>query len=562
MKEEEEPVKAIVIRAVLFLLVIVNQRVLLKPQVMIAIRFGALAMVDGVAIPVLLQVGEDVVFNLFHRVLSKERTLIFKIPIKNMYKKNSRLFFVFSVLVMITTFSCRGTDNRYMASFSKSDSFQKDTIFLYNGIKNAKRITFFRQDDLNKYAFPITIKSNDNQSIKKIISSDTLVLVEGYKYTPFVIFPGETITAKENKNGNIILEVTDDSVRNNELLFFVKLDEIIPWPFASPKKIAQKEDFLNRERVYKSAYNNSINFLDAFSRERKISEQFYNFAKRYLYYKYLMFLFNPSFYSKTHDLRDLFSQYKFNFQKDENIIVPTYNMAAYNYSLLLLEQKDTKITFEEHFNVIKKYFQFNTQKFLLYRTLINNIDKEASKPEYKKSVAFFLEKYSTDTLCKIFTKNFDYLNNNPSFLQNTEYQNENLLNPDGKFLSWKEMLRLYNGKIIYIDFWATWCGPCIGEFPYSEKLKTQFRSQDIVFVYISSDVEKSKWLDALNEFGINSYGENYLLTVPDNSLIKNAFLINSIPRYMIFDKNGKLVDKDALRPSNSKLLPILLKLMR
>lgn len=357
-----------------------------------------------------------------------------------------------------------------------------------------------------------------------------------------------------------MLEVKGDSIRNNELLFFVKLNETIQWPFAPSKKITSKEDFKKMELVYKSAFDKSIEFLKLYSKSFNISKQFYDFSIRYLYYKSLLLIFNPNFYSLTTNLGGVLPVFKNDFEKDENMNVPTYSMAVNCYSLLLFKQEAGKKNFEEYFNFVTNHFQGATRKYLLYRALIDNIEKDASKPTYLKCVSLFLKKYPVDTLSKLFTRNYDYINNNPSYFKNKGYQNENLLNSNEQFVTWKEMLERFKGKVVYIDFWATWCGPCISEFPYYKKLRTQFNPDEIVFVYISGDVEKVKWLAAIDEFGLKDYGSNFLLTVPDNSLIKKTFFINSIPRFMIFDKHGTLVYKEAPRPSDPKLLPILMKL--
>lgn len=53
----------------------------------------------------------------------------------------------------------------------------------------------------------------------------------------------------------------------------------------------------------------------------------------------------------------------------------------------------------------------------------------------------------------------------------------------------------FRGKYIYLDIWATWCGPCKQEMPYMQKLEQQYRGEKIVFVSLSMDrwTEKEKW---------------------------------------------------------------------
>lgn len=113
------------------------------------------------------------------------------------------------------------------------------------------------------------------------------------------------------------------------------------------------------------------------------------------------------------------------------------------------------------------------------------------------------------------------------------------------------------GKYIYIDFWATWCGPCKEEIPYLKELEREYSDRNIHFVSISFDSEKDhdKWLNFVkdNELtGIQLFADS-----ASHDVLSNAFNIQMIPRFVLLDQEGKIVDANAPRPSDEKLVTLL-----
>ena len=100
------------------------------------------------------------------------------------------------------------------------------------------------------------------------------------------------------------------------------------------------------------------------------------------------------------------------------------------------------------------------------------------------------------------------------------------------------------GKVLYIDVWATWCGPCCAEIPYLEKLVERFKSDSRVeFVSVSVDSRKADWLKKLE--ADKPQWKQYLC---ENFC--ELYNINGIPRFMLIGKDGKLITVDAPRPSD------------
>lgn len=118
-------------------------------------------------------------------------------------------------------------------------------------------------------------------------------------------------------------------------------------------------------------------------------------------------------------------------------------------------------------------------------------------------------------------------------------------------LTIKDILK---AKPVIIDCWASWCMPCIKQMPFSMKLEKLYKDK-VDFVYLSFDKSADLWIAKSNELDL---GKSFLLDNNFKSLFACHFNINSIPRYLIFDRSGKLVNDNAPRPSkNDALIKIL-----
>ena len=116
------------------------------------------------------------------------------------------------------------------------------------------------------------------------------------------------------------------------------------------------------------------------------------------------------------------------------------------------------------------------------------------------------------------------------------------LDINGKEVSLSDL----KGKYVYIDVWATWCGPCQYELPHLKELEKKMHGKKIVFVSISCDKDKAAWEKMVKEQGL---GGVQLHNGGDREFM-TAFVISGIPRFILLDKEGKIVNPNMTRPSN------------
>lgn len=135
-------------------------------------------------------------------------------------------------------------------------------------------------------------------------------------------------------------------------------------------------------------------------------------------------------------------------------------------------------------------------------------------------------------------------------------------NPSPKFTDYENYaggttsLDDLKGDYIYIDVWATWCGPCKAEIPFLKKVEQQYHGRNIEFVSISIDDKKDhgKWKKMVADkelAGTQLFADNNW----ESKFIQD-YMIKGIPRFILIDPSGAIVDSNAPRPSNGQLIKL------
>ena len=114
----------------------------------------------------------------------------------------------------------------------------------------------------------------------------------------------------------------------------------------------------------------------------------------------------------------------------------------------------------------------------------------------------------------------------------------------------------HRGKVVLIDFWATWCGPCVAGHKAMRPMKAELADKDIAYVYIAGENSpKDRWEEMIP----NINGEHYRLTHDQWNYFGKTFNVKGIPDYFILDREGNIVYRDQGFPGVTKMKEELLK---
>jgi thiol-disulfide isomerase/thioredoxin len=456
------------------------------------------------------------------------------------------------------------------------------------------------EKDLVSYGNYHTAFINEDGSFKikfeKSFSSDVYLIYESL-ITLFVS-PGDSIYVE--MDANEVLNPTPENRYNLQSLKFAgsnaqinrEIKEFISLVFnqnqilASYKKekTLPPEDYLNHLERLKSKRTHT---LDSLLNTKEYSELFVKWSQLLIDYQFASDLFHYTWFhpfSKNKDKRkfqviDIPESFckaieNIPIANDEAIINSRYSSFLHEYFLTTTDCHSTffkkhresrgefgqsslfQKTFEEYLKDIVEEYDGIASEILISQKLFGLLDGynrldvfEIVYPEYKEILS--------DRSCYILDKKYSekkLAEKSPDINKSLLKENNGIEAVANDIL--KRITNEYKGKVIYIDLWATWCGPCLMEFEYSKKIAKTYEEKNIEFVYLCVKSKKEKWEDKLIEYNLN--GSHYLLSDSEYDILSQKFQVVGIPHYVLIDKNGKIISNKAPRPSNGKQLTTLI----
>jgi thiol-disulfide isomerase/thioredoxin len=307
------------------------------------------------------------------------------------------------------------------------------------------------------------------------------------------------------------------------------------------------DNYIDYVHALDSATLSRSDLLDKIAATKKISGDVFNYMKLYIKYAHVISLmrfrnsrvFNARYPATFSKLVDSFSFSNFDKDKPAIFFEPIYQSALLTFILLQSKREDS-------LDIAKKAVEFVLNKYkgiergtMVHLLLVNSPNLAAAIDfEYFGALVSNLpsldisERYAKGIRDSFHKRRIQGKMINPVILQQAQLQSS-----DGTVHRFDSILQQYKGQKLLIDFWASWCGPCMAAIPEVKEIEQKYAAKHVKVLYVSMDSNEESWKSAASKLELGSF--HYLLKNNFLSPLATHFNIQAIPFYVLLDETGK-----------------------
>lgn len=400
----------------------------------------------------------------------------------------------------------------------------------------------------------------------------------------FFVEPGETDSISlDFFNVQRTLKFYGPNARQNEFIKSLPREEFFSGfgKTATEQELKRDEDI---EVIYENVKDNlelDLEELEAAAAKNNFSESFMTAMKWDIHYYYVC-LFNgiviSEFSSFSRGEESLFDRKWADYWDEMQHLQPASNDEAPvsiwyfsfieryfgTYRMWFLEEQENKEpdfdkgeVFVEYDKLMRRYFKGHALEYALASMHTFFAKQERYQPLLVDLFENFKKDFPKSPYLPFFEEAVEPIQKYLESVGGGYPEGVHFVKDYGNVSSLEELYAQFPDKVIYIDVWATWCGPCKAQFKFKDGLEEFRTGKDIVPVYISIDKpgKKKQWEDLIKFYKLKGY--HILVNEALQKEIYEVFGTDggiSIPQYGIVDKKGKLLNDDAPRPSMGRKL--------
>jgi thiol-disulfide isomerase/thioredoxin len=464
-------------------------------------------------------------------------------------------FMLFTILVG-SFHSARPADTNPATTFTANASFFKET--------NTPVIHYY--DLLGIAQFSKTLRLNETASI--FINNPTLVQCINVNY---IVYPGDHIQISIDQNADLVFVAAGNPARTRELYFqnmFRKLDQkiapkfpeiILHCPLDTVLLIEQKIKaatpvYLSKSRALFDSLSTAYAISEPFKQLADFIRQLHSYATlNWAYHVYRDTLkANNLYVEKQLEALPVINQIT---KKEFIYLGDSYTIESLfeNISGKKIRSVKTEVDLIATMDAINQNLKNLSRDFLLTKLVYTVINKQIAIAD--STLDRYYRACKDEAYKSIVQKLYANKKNNAAESVN-KTDNRIIALSDLKVYTLEEAIARQKGKLVLIDLWASWCVPCLKEMPYSEQLKKQFAGKKISFLYLSMDRDITQWQHKSEDIRLKKNSSFVFENHVQQSFLKR-YNVSTIPRYMLIDQNGKMINADVPRPSDPKLKKLI-----
>ena len=399
----------------------------------------------------------------------------------------------------------------------------------------------------------------------------------------FLISPGDSVLLSI-KNKQLVISGKNSAHYN----FYPKIDST----YTAYWYVPYKDDLKDYKKRIKESYLKRKQFFNSYIEKHNVTDDFKTIMSAKIQHEYLYYLMAPTKVKMKYNGRFIYINDFDNFLKEEikknniekdglfdigdyfdHVSVEDFNKPKLlnnhffranlvffirQYFLDSDYENYSKSKFLEEKKFIQDNFEEEIETFAIARLLLDyhknsfGLSKESNEL-LKQTIDTYYERFSKDDSYKEKIDELKQSLDNIESKLSDELLQIKLIDIKGDTLSLAEVFNKSKNKIKIIDFWASWCLPCVDEVQKSQNVRNELaKNNNLDLIYFSIDEKKLSWLKTSRKWA--KYGmlnNQYLIPNFKSTELYHYLKVKSIPRYVIFNKQNEIIIEDGPRPTDS-----------